>query len=236
MGHLPNINPLEPLVTTYRKFFGENAAVIFDVGTRDGDDANYLFNNLNVYGANVYAIDANPEMCKNTKINYPYMTVIYTAISNYHGTTKFQKVEHERKDYVGCSSIYANKLIEQEDIRDHVVDIEVPVTTMLDLLISLDKHNTIIDLIKVDIEGYTYQFLEGLGNRLNNVKCLHLETEQDSTHPNHKNSKQIKEYMERSGFYLADVSYEWGWHIEDQIWVNKELAINNNECWEGNLK
>ena len=75
MGHLPNINPLEPLVTTYRKFFGENAAVIFDVGTRDGDDANYLFNNLNVYGANVYAIDANPEMCKNTKINYSNKTL-----------------------------------------------------------------------------------------------------------------------------------------------------------------
>jgi hypothetical protein len=31
--------------------------------------------------------------------------------------------------------------------------------------------------------------------------------------------------MINAGFYLADLSYEWGWHIEDQIWINKDLAI-----------
>lgn len=232
MGHLPGVNPLEPLVANYRKFFGEHASLIFDVGTRDGEDAIYLFNSLNVYGANVYGIDANPDMCKLAKVNYPELTVINTAISNYNGTTKFQKVEHERMDYVGSSSIYANKLVEQEDLKDHVSLIEVPVTTMCDLLIDLDLHKSIIDLVKVDIEGYTYEFLDGCRNTLKNIKCLHLETEQYSTHPYHKNSEYIVEYMTNSGFYLADKSYEWGWHIEDQIWINKDLAINNIECWD----
>lgn len=231
MGHLEGVNPLELLVANYRKYFGRHASVIFDIGTRDGNDAIYLEKNLGIHRSEVFAVDANPEMCKNTKLNHPHITVIHTAMSNYHGTTTFQKVEHEREDYVGSSSIYANKLVEQEDIKNHVVEIEVPVTTMSDLLISLDKHSDLIDLIKVDIEGYTYEFLEGLSNRLKNIKCLHLETEQYSTHPNHKNSTVIKEYMEGSGFFLADVSYEWGWHIEDQIWINKELAINNTECW-----
>lgn len=231
MGHLQNVNPLEPLVTNYRKFFGEHASVMFDIGTRDGEDADYLFQSLNQYGANVYAIDANPDMCKKTKMDYSHLRVIHTAISNYEGTTKFQKVEHERKDYVGSSSIYANKLVEQEDIKDHVVEIEVPVTTMLNLLAGLELHDSIIDLVKVDIEGYTYEFLEGCYDRLKNIKCLHLETERYSTHPNHKNSEEVKNFMQSAGFYLADVSYEWGWHIEDQIWINKELALNNTECW-----
>ena len=231
MAHLPGVNPLEPLVTNYRKFFGEQAYIIFDVGTRDGEDAHYLSNSLNKYGTDVFAIDANPDMATDTKMNYPYMNVISTAISNYNGTTKFQKVEHERMDYVGCSSIYADKLVKQEDIKDHVQIIEVPVTTMCDLLIDLDLHKSIIDLVKVDIEGYTYEFLDGCRSTLKNIKCLHLETEQYSTHPYHKNSQYIKEYMNNAGFYLADLSYEWGWHIEDQIWINKELAINNTECW-----
>lgn len=229
MGHLDNVNPLEPVVTNYRKFFGENASIIFDIGTRDGDDAQYLFNNLN--GFNVYAIDANPDMAKQTKLNYSHMHVLHTAISNYRGTTKFQKVEHERKDYVGSSSIYAEKLVIQEDIKDSVVEIEVPVTTMAEVLVGLGLYDSIIDLVKVDIEGYTYEFLEGCNGALKNIKCLHLETEQYATHDNHKNSEQIKNFMHDAGFYLADVSYEWGWHIEDQVWVNKNLAINNTECW-----
>jgi hypothetical protein len=37
--------------------------------------------------------------------------------------------------------------------------------------------------------------------------------------------------MNHNNFYLADKSYEWGWHIEDQVWINKALALNNTECW-----
>jgi FkbM family methyltransferase len=229
MGHLRNVNPLEPLVTNYRKFFGDTANIIFDVGTRDGHDAFFMEFILN--STYEYAIDANPEAIKATQKNYPHMAVIHTAISDYDGTTSFQQVFHEREDYVGCSSIYAQKLVEQEDFKGNVTTIEVPVKKMTTLLSELNLLDTIIDVIKVDVEGYTWEFLMGLEDKINNVKCFHLETEQNATHPNHKNSKMIKEYMTRNGFYLADVSYEWGWEIEDQVWVNKALAINNTECW-----
>lgn len=229
MGHLPNVNPLEPLVTSYRKFFGDTAEIIFDIGTRDGHDAFFLEFILN--STHEYAIDANPEAINITKRNYPHMAVIHTAVSDYDGTTSFQQVSHEREDYVGCSSIYAQKLVDQEDFKDHVTTIEVPVKKMTTLLSELNLLDRVIDLVKVDVEGYTWEFLMGLEDRIKNVKCFHLETEQSATHPNHKNSKVIKEYMSSNGFYLADVSYEWGWHIEDQVWINKELAINNQECW-----
>jgi FkbM family methyltransferase len=159
------------------------------------------------------------------------MAVIHTAISDYDGVTSFQQVSHEREDYVGCSSIYAQKLVDQEQFKNHVTTIEVPVKKMTTLLSELNLLDKIIDLIKVDIEGYTWEFLMGLGDKIKDVKCFHLETEQDSTHPNHKNSKMVADHMNYHGFYLADKSYEWGWHIEDQVWINKELALNNKECW-----
>ena len=232
MAHLPNVNPLEPLATNYRKFFGDTAEIIFDVGTRDGHDAFYLEFTLN--SKHEYAIDANPEAIKATQKNYPHMAVIHTAISDYDGITSFQQVSHEREDYVGCSSIYAQKLVDQEDFKGNVTTIEVPVKKMTTLLSELNLLDTIIDVMKVDIEGYTWEFLIGLEDKIKNVKCFHLETEQYATHPNHKNSKMIKDFMNYNGFYLADVSYEWGWHIEDQVWINKELAINNQECWKEN--
>jgi len=229
MGHLRNVNPLEPLATNYRKFFGDTAEIIIDVGTRDGHDAFYLEFTLN--SKYEYAIDANPEAIKLTQKNYPHMAVIHTAISDYDGTTSFQQVTHEREDYVGCSSIYAQKLVEQEPFKGNVTNIEVPVKKMTTLLSELNLSDKIIDLIKVDIEGYTWEFLMGLGDKIKDVKCFHLETEQSSTHPNHKNSKMVAEYMFYKGFYLADKSYEWGWEIEDQVWINKALALNNTECW-----
>ena len=229
MGHLRNVNPLEPLATNYRKFFGDTAEIIIDVGTRDGHDAFYLEFTLN--SKYEYAIDANPEAIKLTQKNYPHMAVIHTAISDYDGTTSFQQVTHEREDYVGCSSIYAQKLVEQEHFKDNVTNIEVPVKKMTTLLSELNLSDKIIDLIKVDIEGYTWEFLMGLGDKIKDVKCFHLETEQGSTHPNHKNSRMVAEYMFYKGFYLADKSYEWGWEIEDQVWINKQLALNNTECW-----
>ena len=222
MGHLENVNPLEPLVTSYRKFFGDTASIIYDVGTRDGHDADYLKQKLN--GQVVYAIDANPLAVEATKTNYPEFNTIYTAVSDYVGETTFQQVNHENIGYVGSSSIYADKLVTQEDIIGSVTDITVPVTT-------IQKPSDIIDLMKVDIEGYTWEFLQGLEDKIYNVKCFHLETEHLSTHPNHKNSFIIADYMIDKGFYLADKSYEWGFPIEDQVWINKGLSINNTECW-----
>lgn len=229
MGHLRNVNPLEPLVTNYRKFFGDTATIIYDVGSRDGDDAEYLRESLNA--SEVHCIEANPDLAPKIADKYPSFKIYQTAISNFVGTTKFQKVDHERADYVGCSSIYAEKLNNQEDLKGAVTEIEVPVTTITTILNNNHGDKTLIDLIKVDIEGYTWEFLDGLGESISLVKCFHLETEQYATHPNHRASSLIAERMHFHGFYLADKSYEWGWSIEDQVWINKSLALNNTECW-----
>lgn len=50
-------DPLEPVVTNYRKFFGERAPIVIDIGTRDGDDAYYLYKNLK--STTVIAVDAS---------------------------------------------------------------------------------------------------------------------------------------------------------------------------------
>ena len=49
--------------------------------------------------------------------------------------------------------------------------------------------------MKVDIEGYTCEFLQGFNKHMNNVKLFHLETEKISTHKKHKNSEKIKDFI-----------------------------------------
>jgi len=221
------IDPLEPVVTNYRKFFGDTAPIIVDVGTRDGDDANYLYKNLK--SSKAIAIDANPEMFELTKSKYPWMEIYNVAISDSEGQTEFYQVIDGDKELKGCSSIATKKGTPDEHAFDGKIQkIIVPMTTLNELL---SRTPGIIDVMKIDVELFTWQALQGLGDRLKDVKLYHLETERVSKHEGHVLCDQITQFMKDNGFELVDKSYEWGWGIEDQVWINKDLAVKNKELF-----
>jgi FkbM family methyltransferase len=210
---------MEPVVEKYKKYFGDTANTIIDVGTRDGDDAEFLRERLSA--ENVYAIDANPLAVADAKAKYPNFNVLETAVSNYDGTTKFVQIVSDDKDHAGSSSIENYSFFKDAEYNT----IEVPVTRMDTLLNSLDI-NMPIDIIKVDIEGYTHEFLEGLGEYIKNVKLFHLETETFYRHHQHKTNNHIINFMINSGFLLCDVQYQWGEGIQDQIWINPNYIVS----------
>jgi FkbM family methyltransferase len=223
----PEIDPLEPVVMNYRKFFGSSAKLIIDIGTRDGDDANYLFESLN--GNKVIAIDANPEGAELTKVNYPWMDVKFSAIADTEGSTTFYQVSSNNKELVGCSSIFSKETaMYPEHFANNTKPITVPMTRIDTLLKDTEG---LIDVVKVDTEGYTWQVLQGFGKRLKDVKVFHLETERERLHDTHVTYEAVISFMETNGFVLVDTSYEWGWGIQDQVWVNPALAIRNKECF-----
>lgn len=203
---------LGDLVSCYKTHFGETAKIIFDCGTRDGEDADYLSQKLN--SQKVYAIDASPRAVEETKSKYPYITVIQTALSNYNGTASFTEIISDRKDFVGSSSLVLSKGWDSVQTRQ----ITTQVKTMKTLLTELKLTETELDIVKVDIEGFTYEFLEGMGDLIVNAKVMHLETETFHRHEGHRSSTEVKSYMEANGFALDSVSYEWGSTIEDQVW------------------
>lgn len=221
------VNSLEPIVMNYRKFFGSKAPIIFDIGTRDGKDANYLSENLK--SSSVYAIDANPIAVEKTKNDYPSMIVIEGAISDYDGETTFQQVNSGDANMDGCSSLYAEKVANEPQFQGKVSIIPTTVSRM-DTIMS-NYNISQIDVAKIDVEGYSWEVLHGFGERLHDVKLLHLETEQEPTHSAHKNAEEIKSFLSSKGFVLVDTSYEGsngiGRGIEDQIWINPNLATRN---------
>jgi FkbM family methyltransferase len=203
---------LGEIVIAYRENFGDVAKVIYDAGTRDGDDASYLSETL---GADtVVCFDANPLAVLATQEKYPGFTVIETALADYNGEAVFTQIVSERADYSGSSSL--TNVREWPDAELNQIPVKV---ARLDTLIdTLDL--PIPDILKVDLEGYSYEFLQGLGKYLQSVKVLHLETETFERHQGHKDSKAVAEFMKANGFRLVSTSYEWGPSIEDQTWVN----------------
>jgi FkbM family methyltransferase len=211
---------LEPVVKHYRRYFGDIADTIIDVGTRDGDDAEFLRQSLSA--KNIYAIDANPLAIKEAKLKYPNFNIFETAISNYNGTTKFVQIISSDKDHAGSSSIENYSFFEEAQYNT----IEVPVITMANFLENNNLQDSVIDIVKVDIEGYTHEFLDGLGDYIKNVKLFHLETETFYRHFQHKTNNHVINFMINNGFLLCDVQYQWGEGIQDQIWINPNYIIS----------
>ncbi len=218
-------NPwISPVIEYYKIFFGNAADIVIDVGTRDGNDAALIQQKLQT--KHIYAIDARESAAKETKELHPDFNVFYTAISNYNGVTTFCSVLSDDPDYAGSSSIY-NKKFRRKEYKHEVI--EVPVKTMDDFIDENDLAYKFLDIVKVDIEGYTFQFLQGFNKHINNVKLFHLETEKKSTHKKHANSDEIVDYLNSKNFILVGTQHEWDHDIQDQIWVNKYLINDMKE-------
>lgn len=209
---------LDPIVSTYRAYFGKEAHTIWDCGTRDGEDAKYLADALSA--KIVMAIDANPEAVDKTKQKFPEFRVIHAAILDYNGECEFTQIVSDRPDHAGSSSIIRTQTFPNASYHTHLV----PAKRMDNLIEA--NFDAKLDVLKVDLEGFTYEFLVGMGSYLKHSKVLHLETERFHRHDGHKNSEQVKEFMTDAGFDLVETSYEWGPHIEDQLWVNASLAVD----------
>ena len=226
---------LQPVVDNYKKFFGDVVDVVIDIGSRDGDDAEFLREKL--AAGRVIAIDANPVAVERTVAKYPEFEVIHTAVSDVSGETKFYKVDSGDKDVDGCSSIYADKIVRESVFDGKYEVIDVQVTRMDRILKDLGLWDKVVDVVKVDIEGFTYECVVGFGTQVGNVKVFHLETEKNATHPDHKGNVAVAKLMRQLGFALVDLSYEWGPGVQDQVWINRKLANGDvlnefSELWE----
>jgi hypothetical protein len=97
------------------------------------------------------------------------------------------------------------------------VIIDVPVTR-LDMILPLGT----IDILKIDVEGHSIPVISGMGDRMQDVLVAHIETETPEriAWGEPSNNLEVMAIMQDLGFSLANVSYQWGWSIQDQVWIN----------------
>jgi hypothetical protein len=98
-----------------------------------------------------------------------------------------------------------------------------PITRLDSFLAEQGMSGKIIDIIKIDTEGFSWEVLMGMGDVLKNVRMMHVETEVFNRHPGHKNNVDIANYLTNNNFLCVDKSYEWGPTIEDQVWINQRF-------------
>lgn len=193
---------LDPVVDTYLKNFGmSKAPVVWDVGSRDGDDGFELMERISAgwraqQKSTVVCVEPNPAQAKIIREKYPRAIIHEFAVGDKPRRAKF-KVYHGNEGDVGSSSLYMTWK-KGSGLRSHIINVQV---VKLEDIVS----DEIIDIMKIDVEGYSYQALKGLGDKLDQVRVLHVETEEDR-----KTDVKIRHYLEKRGWVITDVSEQWG--------------------------
>lgn len=206
-------------VDTYIKYFGYNSVpIVYDVGSRDGHDGVELANRIRkgdmLVDSKIVLFECNPPQIEVVKRNYPEATLITEAITDKKGTVEFLQI-HGDNNMVGSSTLNTKR---NDNWIKQTTTLKVPTRRLDSVIEELSHENKEIDIMKIDIEGFTYEALQSLGKYLRNVRVFHLETE-IAGYARNKTNLDIALYMHEKGYLCTSLEGEWLPNIQDQIYV-----------------
>lgn len=212
---------LNSAVKTHQDIYGKVPnPVIYEVGSRDGNDGFELASRITDTpfrwaDATIVLFECNPPQQQLIEERYPKAILIKEAISNKKGTVEFLQL-HGDKNVVGSSSMNLART-KHHWAKDNQV-IKVNTRRLDDVIKQLGHEKTEIDIMKIDIEDYTWEALQGLGQYLRNVRVFHLETEIEGI-ARDKTNLDIALFMQERGYICKALEHEWGDTIQDQVWL-----------------
>jgi len=192
--------------------------VLFEAGAHDGTDGKWLAKKFKIDPDNTYLIEPHPELCRKLNEKYFEFHNINCALSNKRGKLKFRAYKNLE---CGRSSLLEVenpspywKPETKEDYIEYMVD-ALPMNVLMD-----SKGLKSIDLFKLDVEGHTYEVLDGFGDRLVDLKSIQLEAEYKPIWKDQKVWSDINEFLEKNNFKCLWTLDQAGIQI-DSVWIQK---------------
>lgn len=213
---------LDSTVDTYIKHFGKSTSpIVYDVGSRDGHDgfelASRIYDGNNIWhDSDIVLFECNPPQIEVVKQNYPKATLVTEAISDKKGTVEFLQI-HGDKNMVGSSTMNTNR---NDNWIKKTSTIKVLTRRLDDVIKELGHTKTEIDIMKIDVEGFSYEALVSIGKYLRNIKVFHIETEIDG-YARDKTNLDIALFMQERDYLCTSLEGEWLPDIQDQVWIRQ---------------
>ena len=186
-----------------------------EIGSRDGHDTKAVADYWNLAPDNCYIIEAYPALCDRIKAQYPQFNTFRFAASNEVGIVEFNAIPlSHNENTIGVSSMLNRGDMPYEKIT-------VQANTMSNFLGEIGLLG--VDLIKIDVEGFTQEVLDGFGDKLQNIKALQIETEKTQSWENQKVHDEIVQFMESKGFTLLSKYDAWTSQY-DCLFINNKAS------------
>lgn len=186
---------------------GGRVGTIVEVGARDC--AETLDFHRAFPGARIFAFECNPATlpaCRAAVRRLERVRLIEKAVSDREGTVRFYptdpvktRTKHAHGN-PGASSLFrARPDYPHETYAQNEIAVEA--TTLVRLM--RDEDIAAIDLLWMDIQGAELLALKGLGERLRDVKLIHLEVEFLPIYEGQPLFPEVHRYLRNHGFRLA---------------------------------
>lgn len=188
---------------------------IMEIGSMNGKDAYDLEQRYKT--ENVYIIEAHPLFYSQIKNKYSNYNVFNFAAFNIDGKIEFNAINESVN--LGISSIF-----ERSDLYPTygppTYDKIIIDSKRLDTFFTEQKILE-IDILKIDVEGLSYEVIEGFGEKIKKVKIIHIENEHVQVWENQKLFCDVEKLLINNGFIL--LSIKAGWPQSDSVWIQKNL-------------
>lgn len=197
---------VEEFCETVKPIIGE-VKTIYEIGSLDGDDARRMHKYFPE--SKVYVFEALTSNYEKYIRDDKELVSFNVAVSDRDGRATFYEKEtngiHSLHDRGGTGTAY---------------EVE---TRRLDSLIEEHKLPQ-PEVVKIDVEGASYEVIEGFGKYIEGVKAVHIETEDYPYFKGEKLHNEVFALLEKKGFVCLQVNknrVDENGHQYDSIWVRK---------------
>ena len=212
---------------------GDNYKVAVECGTRDAIDLMVFSGFYSVDKS--YAFECNPyaiDLCRrNLKYSDIDIKLIEKAVYNKDEKISFYSVDAVSEN----SNIGASSILQNSNIDEPVTKIEVD-AIRLDTFMEQEEIDQ-IDILIMDLQETELIALEGLGERIADVKKILLEgtmTCENTYYNEGCTIEQIKEFLESNGFEYTACDHDY-WQIRLQTILRESPELRTVE-WVDNYR
>ena len=180
---------------------------IIEIGSLDGKDS--LRFKSEFPNSNVYCIEGLPDNFNKYLKDFVDVSPINTVVSDYDGQIVFHK-----KNTNGIHSI-----LNRGD--EYGADTLILQCETMETICQKNNIDS-LDMLKIDVEGATYQVLKGMGKMLNTIKIMHIETESYPFFKNQILHDDVVNFLVTNGFSMIDMTsvHISSGYQHDSVWLN----------------
>ena len=204
------INMSSFMALSKQYFVDKEIKNVMEIGSLNGNDS-LLFKN-HYPDANVFCIEGLPDNFNQYLKDLTNITPINAVIADYDGT-----IQYHYKNINGIHGI----LDRGQEYGSKVLELQCYTIKTICENYNIDS----IDLVKIDVEGATYEILNSMGNMLKTIKIMHIETESYPFFKNQKLHDVVSDYLTKKGFTMVDMTSTMiaNGYQHDSVWVNNDF-------------
>lgn len=212
----------------FKKKLTNKKIILFDIGAHKGETIKFF--NKNFYISKIFAFEPNRQLFKNLKNKFYKVKKIkfynygvgnkntkqMFYIYNDTASSSFKKIDKSTNYFLRKKKITFDNYIPKA-IKTNVVT--------LDSFIYFEKFNQVIDILKIDTEGFEYNVLKGISQKnFKKIKFIYFEHHYDKMILKDYTFSDINNVLIKNNFVLAKkikMSFRKSF---EYIYLNKSIS------------